>query len=88
MKLEKLFSSPPTDTIQDILEEKSIDLSNFAEDLGISKEKFEFLMLNKLEITDDIASRLSKILGSSKEFWITRYERYERSMRAKSGKGL
>ena len=67
---------PPGDTISDVLEEKRISFSDFAEMLGGSQGFADSLIRGEARITQNLASRLSEILGASPGFWIRREQMY------------
>lgn len=67
---------PPGDTISDVLEEKRISFSNFADMLGGSHALADALIKGEARINEDLASRLSEILGASPGFWLRRDKMY------------
>ncbi len=85
---DSILSSPPSDTIKDIMFERNIEKVDLYDALGLLWNDGEKFLNNETRISEKLAVKLSNFLGSSKEFWITRYERYERHLRAKSGKGI
>ena len=68
--------SPPGDTIVDILVERSISRHDFARQMGTSTDFVDRLLCGDMTIDDEIASKLSEVLGSTKEFWIERERQY------------
>ncbi len=85
---DSIISSPPSDTIKDIMFERNLEKIDLYDALGFLWDEGEKFLNNEIRISEKLAVKLSNFLGSSKEFWITRYERYERHLRAKSGKGI
>jgi plasmid maintenance system antidote protein VapI len=83
-----IFSSPPSDTIKDIMFEKNIEKIDLYDALGLLWDDGERFLNDEIQMNEKLATRLAEFIGSSKEFWIARYERYERSTRAKNGKGI
>lgn len=75
-----MWVSPPGDTILDILKEKNISVWEFAEQMNFDKEfAVDFLKGEKL-LDKKIASKLEKVLGSSKKFWLKREEQYREDL--------
>ncbi|MDT4831736.1 hypothetical protein FQZ97_652540 [compost metagenome] len=67
---------PPGDTISDVLVEKGIGFSDFADMLGGSQGYVDSLIKGDVRITENLASRLSEILGASPGFWLRRERLY------------
>ncbi|WP_312713643.1 ImmA/IrrE family metallo-endopeptidase [Stutzerimonas nitrititolerans] len=67
---------PPGDTISDVLEEKQISFSDFADMLGASRSLANSLLKGEARINEDLAFRLSEILGASPGFWLRREKMY------------
>ena len=67
-----MWASPPGRTIQTRLDELGFDISEFANQVGISMQAASGLLDGKEMVTVDIARRLSRILGASVEFWVSR----------------
>ncbi|WP_109040714.1 ImmA/IrrE family metallo-endopeptidase [Azospira sp. I13] len=70
------WASPPGDTIVSILEERDLSLESFFSQLGYSREYSKKLISGLVEIDQEIASDLSRTLGASKIFWLTRESQY------------
>ena len=85
---DSILSSPPSDTIKDIMFERNIEKVDLYDALGFLWNDGERFLKDEIGINEKLAVKLSNFLGSSKEFWITRYERYERHLRAKTDKGI
>ncbi len=64
--------SAPGDTILDILEDREISQESFGKSMGISNLETNYLLSGRSTVTMAIARRLTRILGASVEFWITR----------------
>lgn len=80
------WTSPPGDTIKDILREKKIPLIDLANHLDMSLLQAEALLRGDEQITTWRAMRLAEMLGSNPEFWMNReaqyrYTLYERETR-------
>jgi len=68
--------SLPGNTINDILDQMNMSHETFARKLGVNDFFIEKLLNGQLQITSSIAENLSRILGTSTEFWINRQEQY------------
>lgn len=67
-----LWASPPGSTIQVRLDDIGLDLREFANQLGTSVDVANGLLDGREVITVDVARRLSRVVGASVEFWVTR----------------
>ncbi len=67
-----MWASPPGRTIQTRLHELGYDVPEFAGYLGTSVQYASGLLAGQEAITVDIARRLSRVIGSSAEFWVNR----------------
>ena len=74
--LKPNWISSPSQTISDILRDKKIDLIDFEEQMDYPKNFIDSLLSDNAPITDEIASKLEKVLGASKNFWIRRENQY------------
>ena len=70
------WTSPPGETISDILEERNIQLSAFADRIGWSTSNAAELIKGSIAITPEISRRLATALGPSPTFWMTRESHY------------
>ncbi len=61
---------PPGATINDMLEEQGVSLSEFARRMQISVERAEYLLEGDEVITDEIARKLCEVLGPGVSFWL------------------
>jgi HTH-type transcriptional regulator/antitoxin HigA len=77
--------SAPGDTIQELLQERSISLEEFSLQILETPADAEKLLSGELPLTDSIAERLSSVLGSSKEFWQRREELYRERQKRLDG---
>jgi len=74
------FVSPPGATLYDILEEATISVIDFAEDMGWPVQKVNDIIRGKHTITDDDALELERALQVPALFWIEREKRYRESL--------
>lgn len=77
-ELEPLWSCPPGATIEDLLEERSIALTEFASALEMTIESANDLILGRLRIDQNIAVRVSDYLGASPSFWLSREQQFRK----------
>lgn len=73
------WSSPPGDTIADLLEERGWDLPAFAARLGIPADEAHALLAGTAPVTADLAGRLARLLGGSAVFWLEREAQFRRA---------
>ncbi|MFA5416919.1 MAG: helix-turn-helix domain-containing protein [Bacteroidales bacterium] len=66
------WTSPPGDTIKDVLEDRGITKETFIMAIGISMYKLQKLFTGEARITLALARKLSEVLGSTVEFWMMR----------------
>jgi plasmid maintenance system antidote protein VapI len=74
------FVSPPGATLYDILEEATISVIDFAEDMGWPVQKVNDIIRGKHTITDEDALELENALQVPALFWIEREKRYRESL--------
>lgn len=70
------WASAPGETIADILAERQISPSEFAGQLGHSVETVNNILQGRATITLATARSLTRVLGASVEFWISRDLQY------------
>lgn len=70
------WASPPGYTMVDLLEERSLSLSEFADSIGYSADFVNELANGNSAITTEIAHRLERVLGVSASFWMNRESQY------------
>ena len=73
--------SPPGETLADILKERKITKSEFAQRMGLPKKTINQLIKGKVEITVRIACKLENAFGvPTAHFWIERERLYRESL--------
>src|SRR5918912_2814725 len=72
--------SAPGDTISDILRERSLSETEFAEQIGHTLEDAKDLLQGRATITLEVARRLERVLGASVEFWMSRDFQYRQDI--------
>ena len=73
------WSSPPGDTINEILIERRIQRSDFVESMKMRAKDAELLISGVLTINVRIAQKLSDVLGASSQFWLERENQFNAS---------
>jgi plasmid maintenance system antidote protein VapI/Zn-dependent peptidase ImmA (M78 family) len=73
---------PPGETISEILEERKITTSDFANGIGVPYETAHRLLAGDFVIDEDLAVSLSGVLGASPTFWLNREESYRAQLTA------
>jgi len=68
--------SQPGDTIADILEERDLSVTEFAERIGRTSEYASDLVHGREVITTEVARQLEAVLGGSATFWMNRESQY------------
>ncbi|MFT5781195.1 MAG: HTH-type transcriptional regulator/antitoxin HigA [Pseudomonas sp.] len=74
------ISGPPGNTISDAMEEKCISNEILAGRMNVSVEFISLLIRGHQKITEEVASKLSAILGASTSFWLNREKLYRDSL--------
>ncbi len=82
------WASVPGDTISRILNEKNMSVENFANILGADRQFIKHLLDGTIMIDDNLAGKLSSLLGSTKQFWIKRESIYQSKMKELEKKWL
>lgn len=67
---------PPGETISEILGERKITTSDFAQGIGVPYEIANKLLIGDFVIDKELAAVLSGVLGASPTFWLNREENY------------
>ena len=65
---EPKWASIPGDTINDVLNEEGISLATFAQRMDSDINSIHRLLFGYSVINDDVAGKLEKVLGISKDF--------------------
>ena len=71
------WMSAPGDTIAELLDEREWSQADLALRTGFTKKHVNELVRGRASITANAAERLSAVLGSTAEFWITREAKYQ-----------
>lgn len=67
-----MWASPPGETIRDVLHERSIGATEFAGMIDVTPAALDALLHGSAPISIDVARRLSKAVGGTPQFWVTR----------------
>ncbi|HEX5341174.1 MAG TPA: helix-turn-helix domain-containing protein [Duganella sp.] len=70
--------SPPGDTILDLIEERNWTRQQLADYLGYSVRHVNQLVKGNVALSENVAIRLTTVLGASVEFWLTREAQYRK----------
>lgn len=70
------WSSPPGETIKDILSEKNIPQEFFANQIQIPLNSLNDLFYGAIKINTEIAHKLEITIGGSSDFWLNRESQY------------
>ncbi len=74
------WASAPGETITDILHERKLSVSEFAQLILLSDEDVGDLLIGRSFITMETARQLEKVLGGSVEFWMSRDYQYHQEI--------
>jgi HTH-type transcriptional regulator/antitoxin HigA len=72
--------SPPGDTISDLLEERDWSQGELAARLECSEKHISLLLNGKASITQEMALKLERVLGSTADFWLKRESQYREQL--------
>ena len=76
--------SPPGATLKDILEGSHTTVEEFARKINAKPDYVRRIISGKVAITDDLALRITSIVGPSKEFWLRREEQYREALKKRT----
>ena len=79
-------SSPPGDTIADLLEERDMSQAELARRLGTAPKVINEIIRGKAPISPAMAVNLEHVLGSPASFWLTRQARFDAARAAADGR--
>lgn len=80
-RLKKDIITPyPGIYIKEYLFENSIYVEDFADDLGIEEIELIALLNGNLKITEELALKLSEVIGTSSEVWINLQRDYDQAI--------
>ncbi len=72
------WSSPPGESILDLLEERGWSQAELAQRLGYTEKHVSLLINGKVALSMDAALRLERVLGSTVDFWLALETNYQR----------
>ncbi len=75
------WTSAPGDTIVDILRDREISNESFASSMSLSQEGVNDLLQGRSTVTINVARLLTRVLGASVEFWMSRDYQYRQDSR-------
>lgn len=74
------WASSPGATIADFIADKRLSVGDLARSLGIEDDDASRLLDGDAEITEEVANKLSKAIGSTSRFWMEREARYREGL--------
>jgi HTH-type transcriptional regulator / antitoxin HigA len=74
------WTSPPGDTLADILDERGLSRGEFARLIGWKPEHVEDLLQGRIRITTEVAQQLVAVVGASTAFWAARETQYRNDL--------
>ena len=66
--------------IKDIIEATEISKTEFADRLGIPERTLNLLINGHISVSNDLANKLSKLLGTSPEIWLRLQQEYDKKI--------
>lgn len=78
------WASPPGDTIADVLEERGWTQAALAKRLGCAEKHVSQLINGEAPITEEMASDLARVIGSTAGFWLRREAAYRARLSARA----
>src|SRR5882724_13472730 len=79
--------SPPGETLEEILDSRSMSQAQLAERTGRPKKTINEIIKGKAAITAETAIQLERVLGIPAAFWIAREQNYRESLARKKELG-
>ena len=80
MTFDPDWASPPGDTIVDLLDTRGMSIADLVDQTGSSVEVIHNLVQGRGTVTIALARTLERVLGSSREFWVSRDYQYRQQM--------
>ena len=74
------WTSPPGDTITDILDQRHMSPGDLAQRIGMTSDFVDSLIRGGTPITIALARRLEEVLGSTRGFWMSRDFHYRETL--------
>ena len=71
------WASPPGDTIMDVLRERQLSVSEFAEQIGQPVAVLNDLLQGRVKVSLELARQLAGVCGGTIEFWMNRDFQYQ-----------
>lgn len=75
-----ILAIPPGETIQELLEDRSISQENFASMMNISADQAIRLISGEAAITAEMALQLEQVFGVPQTFWLNLESIYRRKL--------
>ncbi|MDP4276675.1 MAG: HigA family addiction module antitoxin [Bacteroidota bacterium] len=77
IQIAKQLLSPPGDTIKDTIKMYNLTQTELAERMEVAEETIDDIIKAKTPITQEIATKLERILAIPADFWLKREEDYQ-----------
>ena len=77
IEYKKKIAAHPGYIIEEIIEDKGITQEEFAKKLGTTPKNLCLLLKGEQRLTVDIATKLSRMIGTSVEFWLNMQSGYD-----------
>jgi HTH-type transcriptional regulator / antitoxin HigA len=74
------WCSAPGDTIFDCLDERGMSVEMLVEAMREDRDTIALLLIGEYTLDDDLAGKLSDVLGASKQFWLNREAQYREGL--------
>ena len=68
------------DIIEDIIEDMGISQAEFAARLGTNTKTLSYLLNSRANITNDLAKKLSVMMGTSPDVWLNLQKAYDQKL--------
>ncbi|WP_197386300.1 ImmA/IrrE family metallo-endopeptidase [Ralstonia pseudosolanacearum] len=75
-----LWAVPPGRTLVDLLAARRLSRDELAESIDLVREDLDELIDGAAQLSEDVASRLGAVFGTSATFWIRREEQYREQL--------
>lgn len=76
IEYENLIAFHPGYYINDMIEEKDLSVKAFANKLGVSESEMKKLINGDMDVSSELANKLSETLGTSKDLWLNLQNSY------------
>ena len=71
------WTSAPGSTIQNMLERRGLSIDELSDVLGSAPTDVFGLITGNIPITDELAKKLTELVGGTEQFWLNREAQYK-----------